>query len=631
MIAVRFGKVYLALFSLVFVFFAGAVNAEQGSLWGGKSGGLNLFESSEPEFLPVDEAFVFQSEVTGRDELTLRWKVTDGYYLYQNRLSVKDSNGNTLPFVTSEGRSVTKDDPAFGLVEVFYDGWAVTVSPEKAGDLKVRYQGCADAGLCYPPTTRDAYWDGKAASSFGESPVGSDKPQDVALLSESSSLSKDAVLSKEVKALASGASGNGVSTLGQDGLFWTLLLFFGIGLGLAFTPCVLPMLPILSSVVVNHQGESKGSPAIAALVYVLGMAITYSALGVAMAGLGDAVQMQAWLQQPVVVGVFAAIFVALALSMFGLYELQLPEVLRNRLLGVGDGSRNHGLIGCLVLGVISALVVSPCVSGPLAGVLIYISTTQDMFLGGAALFSMALGMGLPLVAIVLGGRNALPKAGAWMEQVKALFGVMLLLMALYLVKHLLSVEVLALIAGAILFVYAVWAGALSSATNGLYRGVVLVVLMYSMSLLASGFSGRASFFEPLGFFASTSGSVENQSVELNAITVSTGQDLSLALESAKAAGKPVMLDVLADWCVSCFVMEEEILKRPDVISMMSAVELIKVDITDVTPENAAFLKAQQLFGPPAFLFYDAKGDQVGRIVGEVNKQEFKAYFNDLVL
>jgi thiol:disulfide interchange protein DsbD len=286
------------------------------------------------------------------------------------------------------------------------------------------------------------------------------------------------------------------------------------------------------------------------------------------------------------------------------------------------------LIGCVILGAISALVVSPCVSGPLAGVLIYISTTQDMLLGGAALFAMAVGMGTPLMALVLGGRNVLPKAGVWMEQVKVVFGVLLLLMALYLVKHLLPLEMIAILVAVILIVFTIWAGVLDAVTNALYRGFLLVVFIYALALLASGLSGKASFETPLSF-VSSGGAVQADPLKLQAVTVRPGAELDNLLAQSQRQGKPVMLDVLADWCVSCFVMEKEILVQSDIQTMMKGVDVVKVDITDVADANALFLQQQNLFGPPAFLFYNGQGEQIGRIVGEVTKGEFERYYRTL--
>jgi len=253
-------------------------------------------------------------------------------------------------------------------------------------------------------------------------------------------------------------------------------------------------------------------------------------------------------------------------------------------------------------------------------------------LGGAALFAMAVGMGLPLMVIVLGGKSVLPKAGVWMEQVKVVFGVLLLLMALYLVKHLLSTEILAILVAIILLVFTIWAGLLDSITNSLYRGVLLVVFVYSLVLFASGLSGKASFDAPLSFVASSeAGTQSNAQESLDVAKVNPGAQLDQLLAMAKSQGKPVMLDVLADWCVSCFVMEKEILVKSDVQAMMSGMEIIKVDITDVADENAKFLKEQNLFGPPAFLFYGVDGNEIGRIVGEVTKSEFVQYYQSLNL
>lgn len=607
---VRVMQAFWCVLMLGLLFGANPSYSANGSLWDSASNG-GLFTQEEPEFLPVDEAFQFESEISNDNRLIIRWNITDGYYLYEDRFSVKDAAGNKLDFETIEGKSKEKDDPAFGLVQVYYHDWAVAVTPDVEGEVKIQYQGCADAGLCYPPTRKTAFWEGGVSDG---------SLSDLTSNNGSNSSTKSSVNST--------ATSSEAGALLQEGFFITLLMFLGIGLGLAFTPCVLPMLPILSSVVVNHQGKHKHSAFLASFSYVLGMAVTYSALGVAMAGFGDAVQMQAWLQQPIVVGVFAAIFVALALSMFGLYELQLPEFIRSKLSGAGEGSKNHGLFGCIVLGAISALVVSPCVSGPLAGVLIYISTTQDMLLGGSALFAMALGMGLPLMAVVLGGRNVLPKAGVWMEQVKVVFGVMLLLMALYLVKHLLTTEMLAIMVSVILIVFTIWAGVLDSVTNALYRGILLVVFVYSLALLASGLSGKASFDTPLSFVSIGSKAVA-QETKLDVLKVTPGIELEQVLAQSKRQEKPIMLDVLADWCVSCFVMEKDILVKDDVKAMMSGVDIVKVDITEVAEANAQFLQEQSLFGPPAFLFYDAQGNQIGRIVGEVTKAEFEAYYRSL--
>ncbi|GLQ30271.1 protein-disulfide reductase DsbD [Litoribrevibacter albus] len=607
---------FLAMIAFGLLIGANTSFSANGSLWSSASSETGLFAEQEPEFLPVDEAFQFESKVGDDNRLILRWNITDGYYLYEDRLTVKDAAGNKLTFETVEGKAKEKDDPAFGLVNVYYGSWGVSVKPVVEGEVKVRYQGCADAGLCYPPTRKTAFWDGDLQN------------ESVAQVSDSNAQDAGSDVLSPSSSSPSGSPSSITETLRSSGFFLTILMFLGLGLGLAFTPCVLPMLPILSSVVVNHQGSHKHSAFLASLSYVLGMAVTYSALGVVMAGFGDAVQMQAWLQQPWVVGVFAAIFVALALAMFGVYELQLPEVVRNRLSGVGDESKNHGLVGCVVLGAISALVVSPCVSGPLAGVLIYISTTQDMFLGGAALFAMALGMGLPLMAVVLGGRNVLPKAGVWMEQVKVVFGLLLLMMALYLVKHLFPVEILAIAVAVILLVFTIWAGVLDAVTHALYRGVLLVIFIYSVALLASGLSGKASFDAPLSFIASGS-VVQAKEMKLDAITVTPGAELDKLLAQSKRQEKPIMLDVFADWCVSCFVMEKEILSKADVKEMMRGVDVVKVDITEVADANAIFLQQHRLFGPPAFLFYDAKGEQIGRIVGEVTKSEFEQYYQTL--
>ena len=609
--------VFASLFSI-------SAFSEQGSLWN-KDSGFSLFESSEPDFLPVDEAFVFASEETP-DGLLVSWTNADGYYLYQDRLSVKQADGSFLNPEHIEGIAVEKDDPAFGLVQVFYDRWQVLLKPNQQGDIKVQYQGCADAGLCYPPTTKVVSWQGtNSVEGAVEVAVEGKATPNVSLAGSLSAGSGDS---------GSLFDANVTDVLQQQHWSVVLLIFFVLGLGLAFTPCVLPMLPILSSVVVNagsveennQQNKGRFRVFMIASAYVLGMAITYSLLGVAMAGVGDAVHLQAWLQQPVVVISFAILFVLLALSMFGLYELQLPEFIRSKLTAASDGTQGHGLPGSLALGAISALIVSPCVSGPLAGVLLYISTTQHMLLGGSVLFVMAIGMGLPLMAVVLGGKSVLPQSGGWMDQVKNVFGLLLLLMALYLVKHLLSSVVLALVTAMVLIVYGV--SVLTSKEDsvaGWFKGVAVVVLLYAVSLFSAGLSGHVSFTQPLSFLAGTSDQVI-QKDKLDVPVVKPGAELAAVLDNYRQRNKPLMLDVLADWCVSCFVMEREILVKEDVKLMMTGVDVIKVDVTAVSDENALFLKENKLFGPPAFIFIDSVGDENGRLVGEVSKEEFMGYF-----
>ena len=427
------------------------------ALLAGVAGAADPWLEEEDDFLHVDEAFVMSADVAPDGSLQARWQMPDGYYLYRHRFEfkLKDAAGVTLGQAEiPPGKS--KFDDFFGEVEVYYHNAQARVPVTGGGlvEVGIGYQGCADAGLCYPPETKwvslNLGGGGGAALAGGQSGAVVDSAGSAGA-GQSVASSGGAVT--EERSLA--------ALLTESGLLTSLVIFFLAGIGLAFTPCVLPMVPILSSIIVGESEDlSRRRAFTLSLAYVLGMAVTYAALGVLMGVFGASLNLQAALQSPVVLSVFAAVFVALSFSMFGFYELRLPSGLQNRLNALSEkqGGGKHASV--VVMGSLSSLVVSPCVSAPLAGALIYISATGDGVMGGLALLALGLGMGVPLLVIGASGGHLLPRAGAWMDAVKAVFGVLLLGVAVWLLERVVPPAVTLGLWAALLIGAGVYLGAL---------------------------------------------------------------------------------------------------------------------------------------------------------------------------
>ncbi|RMF19603.1 MAG: protein-disulfide reductase DsbD [Gammaproteobacteria bacterium] len=550
--------------------------------------GMTALSGSEPEFLPVDEAFRFSAAQDDKG-LVLNWRITEGYYLYQERIHVKPLNDAPPagePVFDREGE--LKDDPNFGQVRVFHDQLAVhvPVSSTEPVEYQVSYQGCAEAGLCYPPQKRTV------AFVPGTSPEVTPTTQ--------SSLPAEPLNTESASDLA--------RALGGNSAWVTLLIFLGLGIGLAFTPCVFPMIPILSSIVTGQKHITTARAFALSWAYVIGMAATYAAAGVLVGVFGASANIQAYMQEPWLITLFATLFVALALSMFGFYELQLPAFLRDRLSARSNAAEGGSLSGAAAMGVFSALVVSPCVSAPLAGALVYISTTGDGVLGGLTLFTLGIGMGIPLILIAVGGKHWLPRAGGWMESVKAVFGVLLLGVAIWLLERILPAPLVLALWALLAICSAVYMGAFSNpATNWqkLWKGLGLALFVYGLMLLA-GAALKAEDplnpLEPLARGPIAGGGSGVQPVKAGFITVHSSEDLDRVL--AERRGKPAFVDFYADWCISCKVVEREVFTDPQVSQMLQKVTLIKADITENDDANQALLNRFGLYGPPAYLFYN---------------------------
>ncbi len=578
-----------------------------------------------PAFLPVEQAF--KVTVRPRDATTLvaHLAPAKGYYLYRDKVSV------SLPAAASvKVAGITrppgelKSDPNFGDTEVWHHPVQVQIALDRSDrhsqkvQVEVGFQGCADAGLCYPPERKRfdlvlaAYEPGPAAPPAAS--VATTKPSPAAEV-QSAPLSPSDVTATPVDADESSR----IAQLLRAGNFWLAVAsFFGFGVLLSFTPCVFPLIPILSGIIVG-QGHrvTRGRACALSAVYVMGMAVTYALAGIA-AGLSG-VLLANVLQNTWVLGSFSVLFVALALSMFGFYELQLPVSLQSRLSSASNRMPGGTVWGVLAMGVLSALIVGPCVAAPLAGALLYINQSRDAVLGGTALFAMALGMGVPLLALGLSAGSLLPRAGAWMQTVKNLFGVVLLALAIWIISPMLPAVVHMLLWAILLIVSAIYLHALDPLPHNapglrkLWKGVGVIGLLVGVALLIGALSGGRDILQPLSGLRMV-GTGVIQPAPPAFINVSSIADLEQKL--ATAGGRAAMLDFYADWCVSCKEMERFTFTDPSVRLRMDQMLLLKADVTASTSEDLALLKRFGLFGPPGMIFFDRAGNELpGRIVG----------------
>ncbi len=549
------------------------------------------------EFL--DPAIAFKPSARALDGQTIEvvFNIAKGYYLYRDkfRFAVEGDSVTLGTPVFPKGKE--KDDENFGKVEVFYKYVAIRLPVERnaSGELPLKLnltsQGCADAGVCYPPqmqtvavTLPDA-----ASAPASAAPVAVDTDE----------------------------SGKIAGTLRHAGFWANLAFFFIAGLGLALTPCVLPMIPILSGIIAGQGHKASHARGFAlSLAYVLGMAVTYAAAGVA-AGMTGTL-LSAALQNAWVLGGFALVFVVLSFSMFGFYELQLPTALQSKLSEESGHLRGGRGVGVFAMGALSALIVGPCVAAPLAGALLYIGQTGDAVLGGSALFVMALGMGVPLIAVGTAGGSLLPKTGPWMEAVKKGFGVLLLTTAVWLVSPVIP-PVVAMLAWAVLLIIpAIFLHALdplpphAKGWQRFWKGIGIIMLLTGAALLIGTLAGSRDPLQPLAGLRGTALAAEEKKLPFEPVRSLAELDARLA-----AVDRPVMLDFYADWCVSCKEMERYTFADPAVRAKMATFTLLKADVTANTPEDKALLARFGLYGPPGIIFFSPDGKEIPgqRVVG----------------
>ncbi|MBT8445086.1 MAG: protein-disulfide reductase DsbD, partial [Gammaproteobacteria bacterium] len=561
------------------------------------------------EPLPPEQAFRPLVDVVDPFNLRVEWTIEDGYYLYRDSLKVSSSGNAAAVGPPNLPAGTTTWDEHFGETQVFYSSVVIDVplsrSTPSAGSLPLvlDYQGCKTDSICYPPEKVELIVDLPSASA-------ADQPRDIAPAEE--------MVSEQDKLANLIVNGN---------LLLVLASFAGAGLLLAFTPCVLPMVPILSGIVAGQGKDvTQGRAFALSLTYVLGMALTYTAAGAAAGAAGA--QVQAMLQKPwIIIGV-AGLFVALAMSMFGFYELQMPSAIQNRLTKVSNQQKTGTFVGTAVMGMLSALVVTTCVAPPLVAVMTVIAETGDITRGALSLFAMSMGMGLPLLVIGTSAGKLLPKAGAWMNKVKGAFGFMMLGLAIWMLGRLLPGAVTMAMWAALVFMAGVFLGAFQSlgdtATSGqkFAKGTGLLASLYGAALLIGALNGQTNPLQPLRF-----GSSAQEVAELEFTRIKSVQDLEIELQQAAAAGQTVMLDFYADWCVSCKEMEHYTFTDAAVQDNLRNTLLLQADVTANDELDQALLQHFGIFGPPTIMFFDTSGSERTnyRVVGFMPADEFSSH------
>lgn len=567
--------------------------------------GLTQSVSAADDFLEPEKAFQFAARMLDPETAEVTFKIADGYYMYRERFSFQADGATLGTPVLPEGK-VKFDETFQKNVETYRNTLAITlpVKADKVFTLKVMSQGCADQGLCYAPME----------SNVQLSPQGGGLMAAIAGARDPAMISSAAVSQSGTSAMQDSEMGRIEASLQSGKLVAILPLFLLLGLGLSFTPCVLPMVPILSSIIVGDGAPtSRRRGLMLSGAYSLGMALVYTALGIAAGLAGEG--LSAALQNPWVLGAFALLMIVLSLSMFGVYQLQVPAALQSRLSSASGRQAGGKLAGVFAMGAISALIVGPCVAAPLAGALLYISQTRDILIGGGALFAMAVGMSVPLLLVGVSAGTLLPRAGAWMQSVKFFFGVLMLALALWIVAP--------VIPG--------WAPMLGWAVLGLGYGIYLlgakrhgrVAKVFAVLFAGLGMiqlvglaTGGRDALAPLAHL-SAEGSHQTQFIR-----VKSESDLDAAI--AKAAGKTVMLDFYADWCISCKEMEKLTFSDPRVQEKFADMVLLQADVTANNADDKALLKRFRLFGPPGIIFFDKTGKEIngGKVIGYQNADKF---------
>jgi thiol:disulfide interchange protein DsbD len=560
---------------------------------------LGAAKKSGDDFLPPDQAFRFAALADGSDRVQLSWQITDGYYLYRARIKVKTPSTEAQLGSPQFPAGIVKTDEYFGKQEIYHHQLTATVPVARSRGgalelpLEVTYQGCADAGLCYPPITKS---------------VSLTLPGDRAAASGGAASSASPQAPSEQSRFVALIGGNVLLMLGS---------FYLAGVLLAFTPCVLPMVPILSGIIAGGGREvTTGRGFALSLAYVLGMALTYTAAGVAGAAMGK--EVQAVFQQWWVLALFAAVFVAMALSMFGLFTVQMPASIQSRLADLSNRQSAGTFGGVAIMGALSALIVTTCVGPALVAALLVISQTRQMVRGGAALFAMSIGMGTPLLIVGASAGKLLPKAGPWMDLVKKVFGVMMLAVAVWMLARILPERVtLALwaIPALMLGWLLIWQG--RAGTPWAVRAAGIAAALYGVLLTAGASLGGNDPLAPIPAFAAHTHPLTFRSIRSVA-------DLDREVAEARAHGRSVLVDFSAEWCTSCKEMERYTFTDPRVQQALSGTVLLRADVTDNNADDQALLRRFGIFGPPTIAFYGSDGQERAqyRVVGYMKAAAF---------
>ncbi|MGR8951900.1 MAG: protein-disulfide reductase DsbD, partial [Gammaproteobacteria bacterium] len=565
--------------------------------------------TAQDDLLPPDQAFQFSASVEDANTLRVNWQIAPGYYLYREKTQLELSHaGNTKLGAYEVPNGEPKEDPEFGQVEIFHDELTFDVPLSRGGlaaqtvTLKAQYQGCAERGVCYPPMSKEVSLDLPVAQHMA---AASRNP--AASMSEQDRI---------------------VQLLKHDSLGMTLVSFFGFGLLLSFTPCIFPMIPILSGIIVGHRAITTLRAFLLSLSYVVASALTYTLFGILAALFGG--NLQTTFQQPWIIALFSVIFVLLSLSMFGFYHLELPKSWQARLHNSSEQHRDGSMWGAAIMGALSSLIVGPCVAAPLAAALIYIGQTGDAVLGGSALFVMGMGMGAPLLVVGASAGKLLPKAGAWLNATKAVFGVIMLAVAVWMLSRILPPAVTMLLWAMLLILPSIYLNALdplpehSSGWRKLWKGVGLIMLAYGLLLLIGVSGGGTDPLKPLQGVLAGGASAEAKKEGIAFRRVANLEELEARIREASAQHRYVMFDFYADWCIACKEMEAYTFTDPQVKQALADFVLLQADVTLNTAEDQALLAKFKLIGPPAILFFgpDLEERSAQRVIGYQDSSAF---------
>lgn len=580
------------------------------------------FMKGEPELMPVDQAFAFDSKQEG-NQVKLNWVIADGYYMYRDKLKFSVNGAELGTVALPKGKP--HEDEYFGKQEVYYTYVDIPVGLKQADEnatLTVTFMGCAEGKLCYPPTKHEVVLKAIAAND--------------GLIAGAESTTTTEQTSTE-PSTADKANTQPITqqdTLSQmlsnDSLIWTLVIFFGLGVGLALTPCVFPMYPILSGIIVGQgQKLSTAKAFTLSMAYVQGMAITYSILGLVVASAG--LKYQAALQHPAVLVVLAILFFVLSLSMFGLYDLKLPSSWQEKMNSVSNNQKGGNLVGVFLMGVISGLVASPCTTAPLSGALVYVAQTGDLLQGFLALYVLSMGMGLPLLIIGTSGGKLLPRAGAWMDIIKTIFGFLLIAVSIVMLGRIwtgVTSDVLWSLWGVSFTGYLMHQNKLSEFN---WKQTARSVLL-TLALLASFSYGFQAVMGHFGFNNNSVGTAATTEEVHGFKRIKSIEDLEQEIAAATAQGKPVMLDLYADWCVACKEFEAITFKDANVLARMNKIVLLQADVTKSDKVDVALLEKYNVLGLPTLLMFNEQGEQREdlRVTGFMGPKDFATHLDHLV-
>lgn len=574
----------------------------------------DLLGPPQHTFLPVEQAFVFDFDQQG-NTLFVGWDIAPDYYLYKKKIEIIAKGANIQ--VGDSGSGEIIEDEFFGKTAVFFNAVSVISKLSNVTDgavVKVRYQGCAKAGLCYPPEVISI-------------PLSVISGVQIKNVDQNSASDKAATAQSTFAALnepaAESATNSGdtekeltfTEQLASQSLITNLLIFFVVGVGLAFTPCVFPMFPILSSLIAGQQNLSTKKAFALSFVYVQGMAVTYAALGLVVAALGG--QVQGYLQHPFVLISFSLLFVLLAMSMFGWYEIKLPSSMMNKLTQVSNNQKGGNYVGVFLMGVLSGLIASPCTTAPLSAALLFVAQSGDYLVGGLTLYVLSLGMGLPLLLLGTSGGKLLPKAGGWMEQVKTLFGFVMLIVPLILLERLVSADIILLMAGVLALATALYLHHWQSSQT--QRKLKTALWFAATLLVITGFTLTKNYFWPVQVQTVQVSSQNNEFKQVADLA-----ELKEAVAQANDEGRMVMVDLYADWCVACKEFEHYTFPDAQVQDEFSHYQLIQIDLTESDNKTIELMEEYTVFGLPSILFFNTQGKELStqRVTGFLNAEDF---------